>query len=385
MERLRNMKTNMIVNVRVDELYGLYSYVLPKDSIFSNATILYGDNGVGKSSLLRLVYHLLSSAGDRGHRGALYEIEFEFLEVQLSSGITVSARKINKNELNILRLDISNDGEILARWNYVKGESHRRSFEEEHQNAFFFERKNKERLVENEKYMTDEKEGIPTGKKIYMETLKKYSPVMFMLNADRHLDSDTVADPSDEVELRRQMHYDTPKSINQLVKRSREIGLTQAFSSASRWISQKAIIGTNLGSTNVHSVYMDVVNGIVSPSLNSKSEEEGNTSVNLIERLNIIEKKMREHAHYQLATELSTEKFIEAISLDEQQKSDLVAELLKPYIHSLERKLEAVEPTYEIIHDFITAINTFLNDKPASITGKIRSSVSIDNGSPSAL
>ena len=156
------------------------------------------------------------------------------------------------------------------------------------------------------------------------------------------------------------MHFDTPSSINELVQRSREIGLSQALSSASRWISQKAIIGTNQGSTNVHTVYTDVVNKIVSPYSTFESE----TSVaSLVERLKKIEVRISDHAHYDLATELSTKDFIEALELENEQKSELAAELLKPYIQSLERKLEAVDPIYEVIDSFVKAINEFLNDK----------------------
>lgn len=354
------MNTDIINRVRIKGLFGLYSYDLPKDSIFTNATILYGDNGVGKSTLLRLVYHLLSSAGNRGHRTALWNTEFSSLEVLLSTGVTVKAERISEEDIRFLRLDIEKEKNTIARWNYINKRSSRSSFHENSIRLFIDEDGRKRTIPENRDPSFEYENDMLTGEDIYLTELARCAPMMFMLNADRRLDSDSVADPSDEVELRRLMHFDTHNSINELVQRSREIGLSQALSSASKWISQKAIIGTNQGSTNVHSVYTDVVNRIVSPYSNIESEQ--NVS-SLVDRLKNIEERVGAHAHYQLATKLSTKDFIDALELDNEEKSELAAELLKPYIQSLERKLEAVDPIYEIIDNFVKAINEFLNDK----------------------
>lgn len=359
------MSTNIIERVQVKGLFGLYSYNLPKESVFENAAILYGDNGVGKSTLLKLVYHLLSSANNRGHRGALYAADFLYLQVTLSSGVVISAEWINKDEIRFLRLDIRNGNEIIARWNYAKDKNVRTILDEDSIEAFFLKINHihSKNISVQRSLRLEEDSGIPIGEANYIENLSKHAPVMFMLNADRRLDSDTVADPSDEVEFRRLMRYDAPNSINDLLKRSRDIGLTQALSAASKWISQKAINGTNLGSTNVHSVYTDVVKRIGSPSSRNRGKENKSSATDLAKKLIIIRERIKEHSQYQLATEISVDELVKALEMEKKEKADLAAELLKPYIHSLERKLEAIEPIYEIINTFIGAINNFLNDK----------------------
>lgn len=354
------MNTDIINRVHIKGLFGLYSYDLPKESIFTNATILYGDNGVGKSTLLRLVYHLLSSAGDRGHRTALWNTEFSSLEVLLSNGVTITAERISEENISFMRLDIKQEENTIARWNYPNNRSSREFFDESSLRVVIGKDGRKRRVSQQRDLTFEYESDIATGEDIYLAELSNCAPMMFMLNADRRLDSDSVADPSDEVELRRLMHYDTPNSINELVKRSREIGLSQALSSASKWISQKAIIGTNQGSTNVHSVYTDVVNRIVSSYSNIESEESVSS---LVDRLKNIEKRVGAHAHYQLATNLSINDFVVALELKNEAKAELAAELLKPYIQSLERKLEAVDPIYRVIDSFVKAINNFLNDK----------------------
>ena len=100
------MTAKLISNIRIDKLFGLYTYVIPDPGEMSNAAILYGDNGVGKSTLLRLVFHLLSAANDRGHRTALYKTDFQRLEVTLSSGAKLVARILEPDPAKLLLLEV---------------------------------------------------------------------------------------------------------------------------------------------------------------------------------------------------------------------------------------------------------------------------------------
>ena len=358
------MTTNNIDRVEVKGLFGLYAYVLPQEGSFSNATILYGDNGAGKSTLLRLVYHLLSAAGNRGHRNELFRAKFDYLCVHLSSGFTVTAKPEGNEDAPALLLEIREGERVLARWDFTP---------RDHSiNVIGGERWEYHLDPEGETWLRraalppesrDEDGAVPQGESAFLKTLNDVAPKMFILNADRRLSSDTVADPSDEVELRRLMRYDTPKSINQLLTRSREIGLTQALSSASKWISRKAISGTNKGSTNVHQVYADVVSRIVTPAFESPIEESENDADSIVGRLKEIEQRMQDHANYELTTTLSMAELSRALENQDLEKAQLAAEVLQPYVQSLARRLEAVEPIYQVIDKFVRTINNFLSDK----------------------
>src|SRR5712691_5540048 len=69
-----------VIGIEVDDLFGLYSYRLggpdasPED--LSRLLILYGDNGSGKTTILRLVYHMLSKEDDQGHRSYIARVPF---------------------------------------------------------------------------------------------------------------------------------------------------------------------------------------------------------------------------------------------------------------------------------------------------------------------
>jgi energy-coupling factor transporter ATP-binding protein EcfA2 len=370
------MTTRLISSIRVEGLFGLYNYLIPEVGELSNAAILYGDNGVGKSTLLRLVFHLLSAANDRGHRTALYKAEFQLLEVALCSGTRLTARITNPPHGKLLSLEVLQGDKKLAIWEYQPRDQMRFAGDE----TIVLEIDDLGHEVIHRHTAPSRRktsEGAPRGEQAYLEALKSNVPTLFILNADRRLDSDAVPDPSDEVELRRTMQYGEPKRINELVARSREIALSQALSAAARWIGRKAVLGTNKGSMNVHSVYGDVLRHLVSPSARKATAPlEGSIPV-LLRHLATIDTTSFEHARYELATHLPTSDFRKALSGRSTKKTQLAAELLQPYIKSVEGRLEAVDPIYQLIDRFVTIVNSLLTDK--TIAFKLSQGFTIQN------
>ena len=46
------MTARLISQIEIEGLFGLYTYVVPENGELANAAILYGDNGVGKSTII---------------------------------------------------------------------------------------------------------------------------------------------------------------------------------------------------------------------------------------------------------------------------------------------------------------------------------------------
>jgi len=369
------MTARLISSIRVEKLFGLYTYDVPDAGELSTAAILYGDNGVGKSTLLRIVFHLLSAADNRGHRTALYNSQFTRLEVVLATGVKLAAQFIDEEGAKVLVLEVHEGNRTIAAWDYRPRDQDR--FIES--GDFIVDIDERGRHMVRRRPSSGRKRdsaNIPRGEQPYLDALKSRVPTLFILNADRRLDSDSVPDPSDEVELRRIMQYGEPKRINELVGRSREIALSQALSNAARWISRKAVLGTNKGSMNVHSVYGDVLRHILSPASPTQAVDQSSIS-DLLKQLANIDSKTSEHARYELATHLPTNDFRKALGGRSTRKSELAAQLLKPYIKSVEGRLEAVEPIYQLIDRFVTIVNGLLRDKV--ITFKLSHGFNIQN------
>jgi len=247
----------LITGLRIEELFGLYTYKLPQRSAFSNAVILYGDNGVGKSTILRLAFHLLSPEDGKNHRSTLYKTAFKRFEIDLATGITLAAARDDADDPRILNLSIREGEKILAFWPF------RPRAEREAQGEYAYDvvvdDQGELRRVPRRLRRAARPPGVAFGESAYLHLLREVTPVAFILNAERRLDSDSVSDPSDEMELRRFIRLDEPRRISDLVVRSRSIALSQALAAAARWIQSKAVQSANQGSTNVHAVYVNVL------------------------------------------------------------------------------------------------------------------------------
>jgi len=75
---------------------------------------------MGKTTILRLVFHLLSPENNRGHRNFLRDTHFEIIEVKLFSGVTVSARHEDPLKRSVLILQNKERGETLVTWTFRK-------------------------------------------------------------------------------------------------------------------------------------------------------------------------------------------------------------------------------------------------------------------------
>jgi len=64
----RTSKPNLaIIRIEVERLFCQYSYILSLDELNISPFILYGNNGSGKTTILKLLFHLLSSNQKREH------------------------------------------------------------------------------------------------------------------------------------------------------------------------------------------------------------------------------------------------------------------------------------------------------------------------------
>ena len=78
-----------IKSIVVKKLFGHYDYNLPKDKNakeLSKLFILYGDNGSGKTTVLNLIFYLLSTKDKSGYKSKLAQTKFEKFAISLDNG-----------------------------------------------------------------------------------------------------------------------------------------------------------------------------------------------------------------------------------------------------------------------------------------------------------
>ncbi|EPJ7709461.1 AAA family ATPase [Citrobacter freundii] len=324
-----DFNSQLISSVKIRKLFGLYDYDLPIEGELSGASIIYGDNGVGKSTLLRLVFHLLSSSNSNGHRTSLFSSVFYYLEVVLSSGYKLTAEFQVKNSIRVLSLKIYDREKLIADWDYTPKSERSFMFDDyelEFQEIIMPD--GKKRMIQTKK----RRSKSVKGEQNYIEILRSIVPVTFILNADRRLSSDSISDPSDEVELRKVLRFKEPKDLNELVSRTRELAVSQALNRAGAWFSRKAFQGTNQGADNVHSVYAKVLKHLVA----EQTVKNVNDEIELISSLDSLQSRSKQLAKYELATVLDMSEFKAIISNKNEIPYSLAADILATYIESLE-------------------------------------------------
>lgn len=353
------MSDKTVRQIKVSNLFGLYTYTLPSQADLPNAAILYGDNGVGKSTVLRMAFHMLSASHNKGHRFALYETKFDNFQINLASGHILKSEFRTEGTVKILVLTIELEDEVLYGWEYVPNK-HRSELDNLRKTLVLT---SAGRTIRIRPPSVSKARSVKCvwGENEYLAALASLTPITYILNADRRLDCDAVANPGDEIELRKLMHYEEPKSISDLVSRSRQIALSQALAIASKWLSRRALQSANEGTENVHTVYAQVLKQLISTHSDMMEADVSNSE--LVAKMVSVEHRSLEYAKYELTAPLSIAEFKKALTTRKQEKRALSANLLSPYIDSLDSRLKALQPIYDLINRFVLTINELLSDK----------------------
>lgn len=349
------MSSSTITRVAIKGLFGLYDYVLPEDRNLQNVAILYGDNGTGKTTLLKLVFHLLSPANNRGHRTYLYNTDFQSLDVHLASGHKISATCRNIELIKHLKLEIFQEENLIALWDYYGPEIDKYVRNEP---GFDIEIDSEGRPSLKPREKSANSTLVNIGNSAYLQTLEKIAPTMYMLNDERRIESDTI-DP------RRLVSKSDEKPRDSAATVAKEAALTDALGAAATWIARNGLMVANQGSMNVHTAYLTMLKQL-NPKLNIQDPLDATRSPEqLISKIDEIQSKINLQSAYELTSKLSLDEFKKALK---RPNAKMAANLLAPYIGSLESRSNAIEPVHTVVDDFITRLNDLLRDKVMSYT-----------------
>ena len=94
---MKNQQEHLnIQHIEIEDLFGIYTYSIPVDNIdISQLLILYGQNGAGKTTILQMIYNLLSSENGEGHKTELANTKFKKISIKLSNNIIISAFRVD--------------------------------------------------------------------------------------------------------------------------------------------------------------------------------------------------------------------------------------------------------------------------------------------------
>lgn len=369
-----------ITRVRLLKLFGLYSYDIPGDEISLNRTpILYGENGLGKTNILKAIFHLLSPAHNQGHRTSLGKIKFQSIEIFLSNGVVVSARRTD-SLTGAFRAEVTQTfatdsaDQLLGAWDWYPKDDPQREASNKLLSHVDIDAVNRLRLTNSSKqraraiqtilFEAIEKESNPLqSEEAFLKALRENVPRVYLLTADRILRSDAVAREA----FRISTSDPTPRTPEAMLTWGREHALFDAIGRASLALSELGVDATREGSRSVHSIYEELIKRFATRQRYDTSETALSVTT-LKERLRKLTSEYELFSKYGLATDLRGE---ELITLLDDVKSDdraVAVEVLTPYVDSLLEQAHSLRSAYKLIDTVVSTVNEFLYDKSLTFT-----------------
>ena len=340
-----------IVEIKVEGLYGYIDQALQtntdnRDKI-SQLAILYGENGTGKTSLLRFAFDLLSPRVDRGHKSSLAATPFKLLSVTLRDGTKLQAER-KKAQRGDFRFSVKVPRRQALTHNFK---------------------------VEPGSF------SIPTYEfdKKLNETLWHCASTILFLRDDRSIEIESnTQTPSSWEELsieqrsamrpeaRRAMRRKSNSWLEEENNRRREepdqlgIALRTSVERLDRWFTVQYGQQTNTGMASSHAIYEEVIKNVVS----TKEPQRASRSLEpLIGDLDELSRESAIFESYGLSSPMNVDSIIRSFKRADRNQVGTLEALLAPYIETVKARFEALREIYETIDTFVKQTNNFMAPK----------------------
>ena len=348
---MRKAKKIGIHGISVENLFGLYDYEIPEKDEIKNiemVLILYGDNGSGKTTILRLIFHLLACEQGQGHKTIVAQTKFKRISIRFTNGYEVVALRKGEKLLGSFEMSLLKGRKIIARTEFLADAENSISPggpKEEENNKF-------------------------------LDTVGKLNLTLYLLGDDR-----TVRVTNPRTLKRRMYKTESGEEIMTIGDWRRvtsfgveteldpeQISIKLVEESLRRlrgWIRNHVMRGSTRGETNVNVIFSDIIENIAIEKRMGPRKKITRREY-LVERINEIEKRNREFSRYGLSPSFNGQKLLDAIDKASTNKFKSIRPIIVPYLDSFEAKLEALDDIQDNIERFVTTINTFMVDKSIS-------------------
>lgn len=324
-----------IVRIEVEKLFGKYTYTLSKqDNNFreSSLLILYGDNGSGKTTILKILFHLLSSAKVKNNLSFLAKTPFQKFSVFLADGTSITASRRNGELLDSFELKIHSNNEVFQEnMNFENG-----------------------KIVDSQKF------------DLFYSHLLNLQISLYFIGDDRNLDSDIIISENIYKYSRYEIiSFITPSYTEDKHTINRGNSLSKSIQRTESWMREQALKGANQGVENAHSIYEEIISGIILSSGSVVQNKSANLSYDtLIAELESYETKSQDFSRFGLVSPLSTKKIVDILKSKSEANDLIISSILTPYVDSLAARFDALQDTYNILTTFEETINkVFFTDK----------------------
>jgi energy-coupling factor transporter ATP-binding protein EcfA2 len=357
------MKSRAIRRILVRHLFGTYDYDLAPSDKSENPDrliILYGDNGSGKTTILRILFHLLAPELGQGHKTALAAIPFSRFEVRLTSGQHLWVQRP--------------EGRLTG--------------------AFTIGLRHRGRKEHTAEFRQSERGGIKASPTTdaFLQKLSKLDVGLYFLSDDRTVRLAGLQGPESAfanaqiLEEEMIFYSDLPPHVLrhrtpiEPQERAQQL-LAQSLRRAEQWIQSQAVRSSSRGESSVNTLYAEILKRIARLPLNSTGPE--STAVQALERrIAKLEDRSREYSRYGLQPKFNGKDILRVVKGAPASHVTVVTTVVTPYVESVEKKLDAMERLQRQVHSLVQLVNSFYTGKQLHYEIHDGFRISTDDGKP---
>lgn len=327
------MSKIFLTDIEIEGLFGYYNYKfseLADDPDFNNFITIHGNNGSGKTNLLKLISAILSSRSFDGSKSYLMNVRFTKIIISLSSGIKIVVHR--ETELGSYTINLVDLKGVEFTSHYYQSE-----VDELNPEKFNAIRESDDEYFEFISII--ENIGIRpvliTHERQIIESYGKKSSEDLILE-------DTIVELIDK---------DFKPAYNKFAQLKTDKYLAET------WIQNQVRKSSDLGIMNTNKLYLDLLRMLKSDSTISPE--------NLKTEIRSVIEKASEVIEIGLMPDIEIRSFIdEFMELDLESASfEKVSKTVYYYFRTISEKIEALAPITKILKTFIEVVNIFLEDK----------------------
>ena len=326
-----------ISRIEVRKLFGVYNYDLQytsSDVTYDNLMILYGDNGTGKSTILRMINYLLSNKERNGHKSELANIAFESFLISFTDGSYIKAFR-GKNEFNWL-------GKYSIEYN-IKGKSDTFALPTNRRDDEKWSIRLRNLKLEKQYYMLLE--------------LLKDEDILFI--SDRRKEINGVDHTAiEEIET-----FNCRMRIRRIEKREEDV--EHEFRLLQEWLINRALSASKKGEEGTSNIYAKLIEQF---SVNNSVEENEKSLEDIKKELEIIAEKAKPYVDMGFLNETDYKYLLQNIDKTQKSKIGVVQAILTPYIETLNNKMMALNDLMEILSYMLVSLSSYLHEKTISFS-----------------
>ena len=330
----QEFKKHKIARIEVEKLFGVYNYVLDcsSDTNDDNLMILYGDNGTGKSTILHLIYYLLSNKRRNGHKSRMANVEFKSFKLIFDNDdyILASRKKGNLSLIGSFYIEYKINGKVddfLLKAKRNDNDSWViRSWEDDSEESF-------EKLME----LMDE------------------TRILYISDNRKELDNEDEQNPYEELK--------SGYSRIRIRRDKNEEEVETEIRNLKEWIIGRALAASKKGEEGTSDIYLKILKQLTYNK---------NYTLDSIEKLKLELLKLSQMANpYVKMGFLSDSDYkglldnLDKISVG---KKELVSSILTPYIEMLSNKLTALNNLMRILSFLIDSLSEYFHEKIIDFT-----------------